>query len=74
VQVVNVVQFGPLYTIGKDLKCTYENWACIFHLDLQTKSDGWKKVHKSKWQFDFQPLKLKKQKSNDLWLALTIWH
>jgi len=40
VQVVNVVQFGPLYTIGKDLKCTYENWACIFHLDLQTKSDG----------------------------------
>jgi hypothetical protein len=58
---------------GKDLKCTYEKWACIFHLELQIKNYGWSKVHKSKCQFDSRPLKLKKQKSNDLWLAFTIW-
>jgi hypothetical protein len=30
--------FCPQYTIIKDLKLTYQKWACIFHLELKAKN------------------------------------
>jgi hypothetical protein len=57
---------GTQYTIGKFLKYKYQKWAFILNMDFQTKSlYSQKKVEKSNWQLDSQPLKLIKQGSND---------
>jgi hypothetical protein len=49
-------------------------WKVGLHFPFGVANLAERKFTKLKWQFDYWPLKPKKQKSNDLWLALIIWH
>jgi hypothetical protein len=40
VEVVNVVQIGSQYLVGKIFKIKYWKWICIFHLQMWVKSYG----------------------------------
>jgi hypothetical protein len=45
--------FCPKYTIRKDLKLTYQKWACIFHLELKAKNLMMKEMIESKLSIRF---------------------
>jgi hypothetical protein len=53
------------------LKCRYQKWNYILHLQFWNYEP--KKNWKSNWQFDFQSLKLRKQKSHDFQIDHMIW-
>ncbi len=42
------------------LKCRYQKWGCILHLEILSSSYGQKSGQKSNWQLNSQPLKPKK--------------
>jgi len=56
----NSMPWGVFYIIEKLLWHKYLKWAHITHLDIWNTSYGQKKGRKSNWQFDPQPLKVKK--------------
>jgi hypothetical protein len=65
VSLKNFYIISCIYPIEKVLKCKYWKWIHIFHLKL-VRGYNPKKCKESNWQFDSQPLKPKKQGSNDL--------
>ncbi len=55
----NTLHWGVFYIIGKLSKCKCRKWAHMGHLDICSTRYGKKKGHKSNWQFDSRPLKIK---------------
>jgi hypothetical protein len=65
-------KLDPQYVIGNVVKNNYQKWVHIFHLELWNKSYGQKNSHESIWQFNSQPLKVKKKiKSHFNWICDT---
>ncbi len=71
----NISHYGVFYIIGKLLKCRYQKWACMSHLDICSTSYGKKKCRESNWQFDSQPLKVENRPNPDAckWSATHYW-
>jgi len=69
----NTSPWGVLYTIGKALKCRYQKWPRMNHLDICSPSYGQKKGRESNWQFDSRPLKVGNQSDSDACRKSATW-
>jgi hypothetical protein len=54
-------KLDPQYAIGNVVKNNCQKWVHVFHLELWNKSYCQKISHESIWQFNSQPLKVKKK-------------
>jgi hypothetical protein len=54
-------KLAPQYAIANVVKNNYQMWVHNFHLELWNKSYGQKNSHEQIWQFNSQPLKVKKK-------------
>jgi len=69
----NTSHWNVLSIIGKVLKRRYRKWPRIGHSDICSPSYGQKKGWESNWQFDSQPLKVRKRPFPDVALGSATW-